>query len=129
VNGDRVFVLGIKADQLRAFLTSVKNTTYYQDVHTCLPTLNITDADIARITQANLDNQFANDPVKLTTTLFANSFSHNLDKIEFAVYNSDSNEHSLVTFKPLGDQSSKVVIPAKSVSLTELLSTLTGPSY
>jgi len=128
VNGDRVFVLGIKADQLRAFLTAVKNTTYYKDVHTCLPTVNITDAAIAKITQANIDNQFVNGPVKLTTTLYANSFSHNLDKLEFAVYKSDSNEHSLVTFKPLGDQSSKVVIPAKSVSLTELLSTLTSPT-
>ncbi|MEN9714668.1 MAG: hypothetical protein RJA35_135 [Actinomycetota bacterium] len=129
VNGDRVFVLGIKADQLRAFLTAVKNTTYYQDVHTCLPMVNISEADIAGITQSKIDNEFNNGPVTLTTTLYANSFSHNLDKIEFAVYNSDSNEHSLVTFKPLGDQSSKVVIPVKSVSVTELLSTLTSPTY
>ncbi len=125
VNGDRVFELGINADHLRSFLTALKASTYYQDVNTCVPTLNITDAQIASVTQAKIDEALKGE----TTTLYANSFSHKLDKIEFNVTDAATSQSVKVTFKPLGDQSSKVVVPAKSTTLTELLTTLSTPSY
>ncbi len=125
VNGDRVFELGINAEQLKSFLKAAKASTYYQDFTTCVPTVSITDAQIDSITQEKIDEALKNE----STTLYANSFSHKLDKIEFQLTDSSSNQSVKVTFKPLGDQSSKVVVPAKSTTLTELLTTLSTPTY
>lgn len=125
VNGDRVFELGINADHLKSFLKAVKASTYYADVSTCVPTLNISDAQIESVNQASIDDALKNE----TTTLYANSFSHKLDKIEFQLTDGTANQNVKLTFKALGDQSSKVVVPAKSTTLTELLTTLSTPSY
>ena len=129
VNGDRVFELGINADQLRQFLAAALATNYYRDLQTCAPGLGtISAADLATITQDKVDRLFDDGTNKLTTTFYANAFSHKLDKIEFVQHNSATNQTQKVTFRSLGDQSSKVVIPTKSVGWTELLNTLSGAS-
>ena len=130
VNGDRVFELGVNAEQLRQFLTAALATNYYRDLQTCAPGLaTISSSDIATITQDKVDRLFDDGTNTLTTTLYANAFSHKLDKIEFIQHNAGTNQTQKVTFRSLGDQSSKVVIPTKSVNWTDLLNTLSGPSY
>ena len=49
-----------------------------------------------------------------------------MSKMTMTVADKATNQSLNITMKPLGDQSSKVVVPAKSISSTELLMALSG---
>jgi hypothetical protein len=127
VDGDRVFELGLSADKLRSFATELKKTALYADVTACSPTLNISDSQIQQINQTDIDNAFKQ--AGLSVKLQANGFSHKLTKISIDAADASSTQSLNITLKPLGDQSSKVVVPSKSTTVTELLTALSTPSY
>jgi hypothetical protein len=127
VGADRLFEIGVDAPRLKSFLKAVKASNYYSDLHSCVPSLDISDATIAEITQANLDNAFGGTLAKLTTTVYVNASSRKLDKLIVKVAQSTSGQTLTVGLKPLGDQASKVVIPEKSISSTELILAISTP--
>jgi selenophosphate synthase len=59
-------------------------------------------------------------------TLYADSFSHTLSKLNVEASDAQSSQQLVVSVKPNGDQSGKVKIPAESVSSKELLVNLLG---
>ena len=123
-DGNRVFVLGIKADKLKSFVTALKGTKYWSALTTCSPSFEISDASITQITQAKIDKAMADTGV--TVTLTANGASHNLVSLELA-YQSPSGDGSAdVKLSPTGDKSGDVKVPSESVSVTELIMALSG---
>lgn len=124
---DRVFEIGLDAGHLKGFLSAVKASTYYSDLHKCVPSIEISDATIAQITQANLNKAFSGSTTKLTTTVYVDSSSRKLDKLIIKVLESTSGQTITLGIKPLGDQSRKVVIPKNAISSTELIMAISAP--
>ena len=122
VGSDRVFELGLDAAKLRSFYKGIQASDYYGDLATCIPSLNVSDVDVDAITQSQIDESLKTVKV----TLYANSFSHSLSKLNLDASDSQSSQKLTVSLKPNGDQSSKVKIPAESVSSKELLLSLLG---
>lgn len=122
VGSDRVFELGLDAAKLRSFYKGIQASDYYGDLATCIPSLNVSDVDVDAITQSQIDESLKTVKV----TLYANSFSHRLSKLNLDASDSQSSQKLTVSLKPNGDQSSKVKIPAESVSSKELLLSLLG---
>lgn len=122
VGSDRVFELGLDAAKLRSFYKGIQASDYYGDLVTCIPSLNVSDVNVDAITQSQIDETLKTVKV----TLYANSFSHSLSKLNLDASDSQSSQKLTVSLKPNGDQSSKVKIPAESVSSKELLLSLLG---
>ena len=127
VDGDRVFELGLNAEKLRAFATELKKSALYVDTSSCSPGLEISDSQIQQINQEEIDQAFKT--AGLSVKIYANGFSHKLSKITFDSVAAEGTQSLNVTLKPLGDQSSKVVVPAKSIKVLELLAALSAPTY
>ena len=126
-NGDRVFVLGLDAAKMKSFATALRSSSYYAEIQTCVPGTNISDSQIESITQENIDEAWSK--AGLAIKVYANNISHKMSKMTIDAADAATNQSLKITMKPLGDQSSKVVIPAKSISSTELLMTLSSGSY
>ena len=122
VGSDRVFELGLDAAKLRSFYKGIQASDYYGDLATCVPSLNVSDVDEDSITQSQIDETLKT--VKIT--LYANSFSHSLSKMNLDASDAQNSQKLTVSLKPNGDQSAKVKIPAESVSSNELLVSLLG---
>ena len=120
VDGNRVFTLSVDANKLKSFLLAFTHTSYYADLKSCNSAFKIDSGTINSITQAKVNQALAGT----TITLYAKADSRDLTKIDIA-YSSDGTEVNL-EFKPLGDQSAKVVAPAKSVSITDFLASLSA---
>lgn len=127
-NGDRVFELGINAEKLKGYLTAIKASKYFADIKSCVPSFDIADASIAKINQSDVDGLFEDANHKMTVTLAANSFSHHLSSIVINYEDKSTNAASVVTIKTTGDQSAKVVIPSKTVTVQELMGLLYSPA-
>ncbi|MFM7029858.1 MAG: hypothetical protein ACKOWK_02180 [Micrococcales bacterium] len=123
-DGNRVFELGIQADKLKGFLTAVRGTKYWSTLVSCSPAFNITDAEIAGVTQAKIDKALADSGV--TVTLAANGGTHNLVSLEVAYQSTNSNDSADFKLFPTGDKSSEVKVPTDSVSVTDLVMALSG---
>ena len=122
VGSDRVFELGIDATKLRSFYKGIQDSKYYSDVASCIPSLNVADVDLDSITQKQIDESLKT----VNITLYADSFSHTLSKLNVEASDAQSSQQLVVSVKPNGDQSGKVKIPAESVSSKELLVSLLG---
>ena len=118
---DRVFDVWFDAAKLKAFLKAVRGTAIYKDIQTCSPGFEISDDSIAHITQKNLDESKKG----VSLTLYADGFTHKLSNLVFTTH-SDSGPKFEVSLKPNGDQSSRVKVPAKSITLTEFMTALYG---
>jgi hypothetical protein len=118
---DRVFDVWFDAAKLKSFLKAVKGTALYKDIQTCNPGFEISDDSIAHITQKNLDDSKNG----ASLTLYADGFTHKLSKLVFAT-SADGGPKFEVSLKPNGDQSTKVKVPAKSITVTELMTALYG---
>ena len=127
VDGDRVFTLGIKADRLKGFLKAVQKTKYYADIQTCVPGFQITDEQINSISQTQIDQGIEQSGIAATIYV-KGGWSPKMDKL-IIEGGSATTEKVTATYTPGGDQSSKVVIPAKSVTVQELTTALLTSPY
>ncbi len=118
--GDRVFELGGDAAKMRSFLTGFTKSAFYKDVNSCTPTFEMTAEQIDTITQEELDKAMNTTKV----TIYANAFSHKFSKMSIEMKDTGSGESFKVSMKSNGSLPNMVVIPAKTVSMEEILSTL-----
>lgn len=123
-NGDRVFEIGLDAAKLQGFITAFRASAYFNDLLACVPTASTTLDQFANIKQSDLDSAW--EQSGLAIKVYANGVSHKMSKMTMTVADKATNQSLNITMKPLGDQSSKVVVPAKSISSTELLMALSG---
>ena len=121
VGSDRVFDIWVDAEKLKGFLKAFKSTALYKDIQTCNPGFELSDLQINDINQEGIDN--ARDSVSVT--LYADGMSHKMSELVLASKGTPSFDLK-VSLKPNGDQSSKVKVPAKSISTTELMTALMG---
>ena len=120
-DGNRVFLLTLSADKLRSFLTSFKATKGFTALQKCEPGLEISDASIKDITQAQIDKAFASAGVTIKLSATGdNKFA----KLDFNVKDSSTGQTINLTLKANGSHPEKVVIPTKSISFQQLVTTL-----
>lgn len=117
-DGNRVFSLTLDAAKLKSFVSSFRSSNGYAQLVKCQPTLAIEDESINSISQSEIDKGIANSGT--TVKLYATSFDHKFVKLSVEATDEASDQNVNLTFKTIGSQPEKVVIPTQSISLTEL---------
>jgi len=120
-DGNRVFLLTLNAEKLRSFLTQFKASKGFTALQKCEPGLDITDASIKDINQAQIDKAIAAAglSIKLAAT-GDNKFA----SLDFNIKDASTGQVVNLTLKANGSHPEKVVIPTKSISFQELVTSL-----
>lgn len=120
-DGNRVFALTLDAAKIKNFVSSFRASKGYLALVKCQPTLKIEDASIKSISQKEIDKGIADSGT--TVKLYASSLDHKFVKLSADIMDKQSGQSLNLTFKNIGSQPEKVVIPAQSISFTEFLTT------
>lgn len=120
-DGNRVFLLTLDAVKLRSFASSFRTSKGFAELVKCQPTLSINDAVLNGVSQQLIDEAIAKSG--LTVKLYATSFDHKFVKLSADIKDSLSGQTMNLTLRANGSHPEKVVIPSKSVTFTEFLTT------
>lgn len=120
-DGNRVFSLTLDAGKLKNFLNSFKTSKGFAELAKCQPGLAITDATLNSITQEVIDQAVASSGT--TVKLYATAFDHKFVKLSVDIRSEGSGQNLNLTLKANGSHPEKVVIPSKSVTFTEFVTT------
>ena len=122
-DGNRVFLLTIDAGKLKSFLSSFKSSKGFAELAKCQPGLSIPDSALNSITQDVIDQAIASSGTAVK--LYATSFDHRFVKLSVEVKDAATAQTVNLTLKANGSHPEKVVIPSKSVTFTEFVTSLT----
>ncbi|MEI8231792.1 MAG: hypothetical protein WCG32_04430 [Actinomycetes bacterium] len=118
-DGNRVFLLTLDAGKLKSFFKSFRTSKGFDELAKCQPGLSITDAMLESITQDVIDKAIASSGT--TVKLYATAFDHKFVKLSVDVRSAGSTVN--LSLKANGSHPEKVVIPSKSVTFSEFLTT------
>jgi len=120
-DGNRVFLLTLDAGKLKNFASSFRASKGFAELEKCQPGLSLTDEMLESITQEVIDQAIASSGA--TVKLYATPFDHKFVKLSFEVRDPASAQTVNLTLKANGSHPEKVVIPSKSITFTEFLTT------